>query len=238
MSSSLAALASLLLVAAPTPADLEPADSGPPRAAPAKGEAQAPTPEGVETDRVRSVQRKELYKRGRLSITPQGSVSINDPFFTKAGGSLALAYHLTDAVGVGLRGGLLRALPAQDLQTARANVETAILADPPAWLAMAELEWSPLYGKLALGDSIHHFDGYLFAGGGVVATRTRNMAFEAGLGFRFGATSWLALNLSLQQTLYSSAPAGGTVAILQSLVSVNAGLTLFLPFRPAHLERT
>jgi outer membrane beta-barrel protein len=136
-----------------------------------EGRAAAPAAR-FEKDRVRSVQLKPYLKAGRISLTASGGLSLNDAFYTKLGGSLGLAYHLRDTLAFGLRASLIRVREEDDLRTARANFQSGIVSSSPEWLAMGEVEWAPLYGKVAVYGSILHFDGYFLGGLGTVWARS------------------------------------------------------------------
>jgi outer membrane beta-barrel protein len=197
-----------------------------------EGRAAAPAAR-FEKDRVRSVQLKPYLKAGRISLTASGGLSLNDAFYTKLGGSLGLAYHLRDTLAFGLRASLIRVREEDDLRTARANFQSGIVSSSPEWLAMGEVEWAPLYGKVAVYGSILHFDGYFLGGLGTVWARSPELAFEVGAGLRLVAKDWLAFSLSYQHTSYVSQPAGGQLGLIQNLSMVSLGTTVFFPFSSA-----
>jgi outer membrane beta-barrel protein len=184
----------------------------------------------LDKDRVRSIQQKPYLKRHRFSLTGLGNISLNDPFYSKVGGSVALAFYLQETLAIGVRGSLVHALAEDDVRTAKSNFQNVIVSSTPSWAAMAEVEWSPLYGKVRFYNSILHLDGYLFTGFGAVSARTPEPAFELGIGMRLVATDWLAFNLAFSNTTYSSAPLGSTLSLTQNLMTLNAGLSLFIPF--------
>jgi outer membrane beta-barrel protein len=218
------ALIALLLAASPA-AEPEPSPVAP------DAPAAAPSPSAPEvSDRIRSIQPRAIVKRGRFSLTAWGTASVNDPFQTKAGGTLSLAFHLENTLAFSLRGGILRVLKDEDLQVARQNFQVGIVASQPGWLAMADAEWTPVYGKLRFGDSILHLDGYVIGGLGTVVSRGPEVAFEAGVGLRFIATEWLAFNLAWLNTFYLDKPVGSSTTLIQNLMTANVGVSVFLPF--------
>ena len=186
-------------------------------------------PETV-ADRVRSMQPKAIVKRGRFAVTAWGSASVNDPFHTKVGGTLSLAFHIENTLAVSLRGGIVRVVKDDDLQVARSNFQVGIVASQPNWLAMGDIEWTPIYGKLRFSDSIVHLDGYVIGGLGTVVHRSPEVAFEAGIGLRFIATQWLAVNLAWLNTFYLDKPVGSSTTLIQNLMTANLGVTIFVPF--------
>ena len=84
---------------------------------------------------------------------------------------------------------------------------------------------------------------YLVGGGGVVYTetsaapnRTVNPAFDLGLGFRFVVKDFMAVNVALINTTYVDTPTGTTKGVTQNLMLVNAGVSIFFPFKSTYRE--
>jgi outer membrane beta-barrel protein len=102
---------------------------------------------------------------------------------------------------------------------------------------MVDMEWSPLYGKVAFLNSILHFDAYLLAGLGGVKTETAvlpgrsflNVGADLGAGMRFVAKDFLAVNVALINTSYVDQPLGTSKGALQNMMTINAGISLFFP---------
>jgi outer membrane beta-barrel protein len=183
-----------------------------------------------ERDRVRSVQLKPYLKAGRVSLTVLGNASLNDPFYAKVGGSAGLELHIKDNLGIGVRASLIRVLEEDDLRTARANFQSAIVSSTPSWSAMGELEWAPIYGKVAVYNSIVHLDGYFLGGIGTVYARQPELAFEFGAGVRWIARDWIAFNLVWNTTAYVDTPPGGSLGLIQNWMTLSFGLSVFFPF--------
>jgi outer membrane beta-barrel protein len=208
-------------------------------------EEEAPPPEALmpltditQEDRVKSVQRKVYRKKGRFELTPLISISVNDPFYSKVGASVRGAYYLADTLAISARGSVMQVVPSDDVRTAKRTFNSKIYNSVPQWSAMGDVEWSPLYGKVAFLNSILHFDGYLLAGAGVVNTETSslpgrglNPAADLGLGMRFVAQDWIAVNVALINTSYVDQPLGSAKGAVQNVMTLNAGISLFLPFR-------
>jgi outer membrane beta-barrel protein len=103
---------------------------------------------------------------------------------------------------------------------------------------MADVEWSPLYGKVTIFNSILHFDGFLLGGLGVVntfassdASKGIKPAADMGIGLRFMVLDWLAVSLAVINTAYVDQPVGTTKGALQNVMTLNAGFSFFFPFR-------
>ena len=238
-----------------------------PTPAPAPAAAAAETPpagpaitnsvdaerEITQDDRVKSVQRKVYLKKGRFELAPYVSVSVNDPYYTKFGGSLRGAYYLSDSVAISARGSLFQVTGTDDVRTAKTTFQARIFNSVPKWSAMGDVEWSPIYGKVAFLNSILHLDAYLLGGVGVVVTETSSLpeigvpvpvggsaedlpkrgprlAGDLGIGARFVAKDYLAVNVALINTTYVDQPVGTTKGATQNLMTLNAGISIFFPF--------
>lgn len=194
-------------------------------------------------DRVKSVQRKLYTKRGRFELAPSFIINVNDAYYTKMGGAIRAAFYPHDSLAISARFSLMQTLPTDDVRTAKRNLNSRIFFSVPIWSVMGDLEWSPLYGKVAMFNSILHLDGYLVGGGGVVYTetssapgRTVNPAFDLGLGLRFVVKDFVAVNVALINTTYVDTPTGTTKGVTQNLMLVNAGLSIFFPFKSTYKE--
>ena len=131
--------------------------------------------------------------------------------------------------------------PNDDVRTAKRNFQSRIFFSVPQWSTMGDLEWSPLYGKVAIFNSILHVDAYILGGAGVVHTETSaqrglNPAVDLGLGMRFVVKDFVAVNVSLINTTYVDQPAGTTKGATQNLMMLGAGLSVFLPFQSTGRE--
>ncbi|WP_338867420.1 outer membrane beta-barrel domain-containing protein [Myxococcus stipitatus] len=227
----------------PTPPPAE--EAAPAATASRSVEEEAPPPEAflpltdiTQEDRVKSVQRKVYRKKGRFELSPLISISVNDPFYSKVGASLRGAYYLADTLAISARGTLMQVVPSDDVRLAKGAFFAKIYNSVPEWSAMGDVEWSPVYGKVAFLNSILHFDGYLLAGAGVVKTETSslegrglNPAADLGLGMRFVAKDFVAVNVALINTTYVDQPLGSAKGAIQNMMTLNAGISLFLPFR-------
>jgi outer membrane beta-barrel protein len=229
-----------------TPTTAEP----PPTPAAASTTLAAPpsTPDILPTDitqedRVKSIQRKVYLKKGRFELTPLVSFSINDPYYSKLGASVRGAYYFADTLAISARASVMQVLPSEDVRTAKRAFQSRIYHSVPQWTAMGDVEWAPLYGKVAFLNSILHFDGYLLGGAGVVRTetsalegRTLNIGADLGAGMRFVAKDFLAVNVALINTSYVDQPLGTSKGAIQNLMTINAGISLFFPLHSTGRE--
>lgn len=192
----------------------------------------------TQDDRVKAVQRKVYLKTHRFEVTPMITASVNDPYFLKWGGVLRVAYYLADTLAITARGSLLQTLKTDDVRIAQRTFQAQVLESRPQWTAMADVEWSPIYGKVAFMNSILHFEAFVLGGAGVVYAVTsgipgRDPSFgvDVGGGIRFVAKDWLAVTAGLVNTSYvDSGPTGTAKAATQNMLAVNAGISIFFPF--------
>jgi outer membrane beta-barrel protein len=194
-------------------------------------------------DRVKSVQRKVYLKKNRFELAPSIFYVVNDPYFTKFGASVRGAWFLSDTLAVVGRGALYDVNKNDDARIGSRVFGSRIFFSVPQWSAMADVEWSPVYGKIAIWNDILHFDGYLLGGIGVVNTETSslpnrglNPAYEIGGGMRVVARDWIAFNAALINTSYVDAPTGATKGATQNIMSLNAGVSIFFPFKSTGRE--
>jgi outer membrane beta-barrel protein len=227
----------------PPPKPVKTATDVDPTATTKKSDGPAVERDTTQDDRVKSVQRKLYTKRGRFELAPSFIINVNDAYYTKLGGAIRAAFYPHDSLAISARFSLMDTQPTDDVRTAKRNLNSRIYFSVPQWSVMGDIEWSPLYGKVAMFNSILHLDGYLIGGGGVVYTETSatpgrgvNPAFDLGLGLRFVVKDFLAVNVALINTTYVDTPTGTTKGITQNLMLVNAGLSIFFPFKSTYKD--
>jgi len=203
--------------------------------------AAAPKPEQkldevqiANEDRVKSVQRKAFLKTFRFEITPMGFVTINDAFYPKSGPGARLAFYFSDSLGLGVRYNQYNILYNDNARLAKRELQSKLPYTHPKHGFSVDLLWSPVYGKISVANSINTFDLYVVGGAGAFLTQTTDadgpqFSAHVGIGEKFHVLDWLALDLSLVDTLYSDRPGGENKSVLQNLVSLNLGLSIYLP---------
>ena len=199
-------------------------------------------------DRVKSVQRKVYLKKGRFEVAPAVTLSVNDPYYTKLGAAVRGAYYLADTLAVAGRFSMMQVLPEDDVRIAKRTFDSRIFYSVPQWSAIGDVEWSPLYGKVAFLNDILHFDAYLLGGLGGVNTETSKVlvstgaargpsfAADLGLGLRFVARDYLAVNVALINTSYVDQPLNTSKGATQNLMTLNAGISFFFPMKSTGRE--
>ncbi|MFT3709533.1 MAG: outer membrane beta-barrel domain-containing protein [Archangium sp.] len=227
----------------PPPTNVKTATDVAPTTTAKKSDQPAVERDTTQDDRVKSVQKKLYLKRGRFELAPSFIINVNDAYYTKLGGAIRAAFYPADSLAISARFALMQTLPTDDVRTAKRNLNSRIFFSVPIWSVMGDVEWSPLYGKVAFFNDILHLDGYLVGGGGVVYTETSaapgrgvNPAFDLGLGFRFVVKDFAAVNVALVNTTYVDTPTGTTKGVVQNLMMVNAGISIFIPFKSTYRE--
>jgi outer membrane beta-barrel protein len=206
----------------------------------------------VDDDRVKSIQRKVFLKTHRFELLATVFFSINDPYYSKWGGSVRGSFFLSDTLAISAHGSIYDLIPTDDVRTAKANFQSRIFYSEPKWSLLGAVEWSPIYGKATIFNSIIHFDGFIIGGLGAMwtdtsstplnssnpsqGTRGPSIAAEFGLGFRFMTSDWLSVNLALIDTAYVDQPAGTNKGAIQNILAINAGLSIFIPFKSTGRE--
>jgi len=185
-------------------------------------------------DRVKSVERKAFLKKYRFEITPMGFVTVNDAFYPKAGPSARLAFWFADSVAVAFRYSQYNILNNDNVRLAKRELQSKLPYVHPKHGFNVELIWAPVYGKIAVANSINTFDLYVVGGAGAFLTQTSDTdgahaSAHVGIGEKFHVLDWLAIDVSLLDTLYADRPGGLNKSVLQNLVSLNLGLSIYLP---------
>jgi outer membrane beta-barrel protein len=226
--------------AAPGPAALPP-DLEPARTPAAKAsDAKLSEADIASEDRVKSVQRKAVLKRGRFEFTPMAFMTLNDAFFPKYGPGGRIAYHVADALAVGLRYQQYNLIPDDNVRLAKRQLQAQLPVVLPEQSFGLDVMWSPIYGKVSVFNSIRHFDLYILGGVGALLSQTSSgqapnggdgphLTTTLGIGQRFSVLEWLAVDLSLLETLYPDRPAGHNKSVLQHALTLNLGVSFFLP---------
>ncbi|HCF61669.1 MAG TPA: outer membrane beta-barrel domain-containing protein [Myxococcales bacterium] len=192
-------------------------------------------------DRVKSVQRRGFLKRGRFDLTPMAFVQLNDAYYPKFGPGARASYHLHESFGLGLRFLQYNLVPSDNVRLAKRQLQSRLPSVRPRMSLSLDLIWSPIYGKISIFNAIRHYDLFVVGGVGAIFSQTSetdgpHLSTHIGLGQRFAINDFLAVDVSLIEALYSDRPAGGNKAVLQNVLTVNAGLSVFWPFSFDHQE--
>ena len=200
--------------------------------------------EMAQADRVRSIQKKLYLKRNRFELAPYIAFCVNDPLYTKWGGSIRAAYYLADTLAISARFTYIDMTRTDDVRKAKRFLSAAIYPSEPEWWAMASVEWNPIYGKVAIFNSILHFDAGLIGGAGMLKAKTYGdlgflPAFDIGFNMRVVVKDFLAVNAAWVNTSYVDKPFGLESRIrsgIQNVQMIYAGVSIFFPFKSTWRE--
>lgn len=204
-------------------------------------------------DRVRPVSGHLFLMDGRFEVSPSIGLSLRDAFWQKVGFGAAFTYHFSESIGVSARGtynvalisgaaqicdpvgGGCSAPTESELSTfdgRAANVSFGRMS----LLTSVDLQWAPLYGKLALfSEKILNFNMYVVAGPtflmyGPPAASRFTVGGNVGVGFRFFFNEWLTLRLEVRDVLYFEQndrdPAKGS---FRNQLMTEVGFSMFFP---------
>ena len=196
----------------------------------------------------------QLYpKRGRFEVTPSVNFSVNDPFYSKVFGGLALTWHPSDLWSVGAYGAGGTASPSGSTNICLANqgcspasqVELRQVPGKILWMAGLEGGLSPVYGKLnILAEVPVHFDlSFLLGVDWIVHQKAVEAAVAAsgdpgsassigghvGLGMRLFLSGLLALRFEVRDYLYQADIGLVGEKQWQNQLFLGLGLSFFLP---------
>lgn len=209
--------------------------------APKKTEPALEEKDITQEDRVKAVQRKLYLKTHRFELTGTIGGTINDPFYLKTTETVKLSYFPADSLGIGVRVMPIQVYPSDDVARATADLQSVIHFSRPQWGVLGEVEWSAVYGKATIFNTILHFDAYLLAGIGAVAAAqnqgvTTSPAADLGVGLRFAVLDWLAINAVYMNLSYVDQPIGSPKSSVQNLQMPMIGVSIFFPFKSTGRE--
>lgn len=210
-------------------------------------------------DRIPPVSGYLFLKQGRFELSPAASVTVRDSFFTKFVFGGSLTFHLTETLGLGVRGAYSLPIVAGSAQICVVDSNNERSCRPPRYdelngrapgqitlLAGADLQWAPIYGKISvLAEQFLHFDIYAIGGGAFVQYRgppqtaggTPELRFSpgvnAGAGMRFFLNRWLTVRGELRDLIYveyvGKSSTGSDITSFRNQLIFELGLSLFFP---------
>ncbi|MFN0062281.1 MAG: outer membrane beta-barrel domain-containing protein [Myxococcaceae bacterium] len=207
-------------------------------------------------DRIAPVSGHLFLKARRFEISPSAILTARDAFFTKyiLGGTLA--YHITENWAVALRGGYSIPVVSGAAQICTTDTTGNTLrrvcrlpdfseleGEAPGllrFLGGVDVQWSPLYGKIALWSELFvHMDLYLVAGpalvnygGPAAAVNAGSLARwtvggNVGVGTRIFLNRWFTLRAELRDLIYVEQVRGGNS--FRNQILFEFGVSFFLP---------
>jgi outer membrane beta-barrel protein len=236
------ALASTFLASGP-PARAEPAaGAGPgsaqpgPRSPAAQAGADLPVASCLEQTivgelqarlRPRGVQARDFTKDGKLALTAHGGLFAGDLLSSSYlyGGALALFF--TEDLGLELR--FDRTHLALDIDAPLAEFfGDDRFESGAAYLALANLAWSPVHAKMKVAGSILHSDLLLLAGAGrLIHDSIQGVTFDAGVALELFTSRWVTLRIDIRD-IVTLQEAVAETRLTNNLV-ITGGLSLWIP---------
>jgi outer membrane beta-barrel protein len=205
-------------------------------------------------ERIRPVSGYLFRKGGRFEFSPSATVSLKDAFYTKYLFGGALTFHPTDNFGISLRGvyGISTISGTAQICTTgtgarigcRYPTELELNGRAPGQIRLVgglDVQWAPIYGKIALvAERFLHFDLYGIGGGGVVQymgppdSGTGSIeriapALNIGAGLRFFVNRWLMVRTELRDLIYAEAVQPLPATSLRNQLLFELGFSFFFP---------
>ena len=178
------------------------------------------------------IQKRYLPKTGRFQAFAGLTYSSNDPWFLGMGLSGKLGYFLTESWGVEFSYTTLSNSEKGSVQDLRSNqgVTTSSLISPKSYLG-ADVVWTPVYGKMSLGNKkIVPFDMYFSFGGGNTSTADSQNASTLRLatGQIFAITKGMGFRWDFCWNRYSAKSIDGAQTAFDNLL-LTLGMSFFFP---------
>lgn len=178
------------------------------------------------------LQRRFQPKSGRFQFFGGLSNIVNDPWFMGIGFNGRLGYHFSEAWGVELN---VMGLSTSERQTIKDlykehDVATSSLITTKGYYG-AEVNWTPIYGKMGLfDDRIVPFDMYFSLGGGTsqVENGEGGATLHLGTGQIFAITKGLGFRWDFTWNSFSATPNGGKAQSFNNLL-LTFGVSFFFP---------
>ncbi len=226
----------LCLLGVTAPARAQSAATRPPDApAPAKP-SEAPLPSCLDRSirdqlgeelKPRGVQKRDFEKDGKLAVLARGGLYGGDLTSSSwiAGGGLTL--FLTEDLGFSAE---VDVTPLSlDLDRPLSEFFGDTRFEPGlAYIAMANVVWSPIHAKLKLGDGIVHSDLMVVAGGGrMIHDAVQGMAFNAGIALDMFVTRVVTVRIDVRDLMALHEIAGET-RFTNNLIAT-AGIAIYIP---------
>ena len=194
-------------------------DSEQPAQPKTKGKAESADQQDLKSDEtIYVIEDKPFLTGGHFEFSPQLVMSFNDRFTNHYGFLFTGMYYLRENVGVQLSGGYLFGFPSEITNEIR---EKGRLAPEPVdlysltWTTTADVQWSPIYGKVSVLDMVlGQYSMYFSVGAGMTGLSLERyfdspgdhykldwpMAFTStvGVGLRVFFLDWLGARVEIR----------------------------------------
>ena len=191
--------------------------------------------EGRETlaDRIPAVSNRFFTKKGRIELSPQIGLSLNDPFYRNIIAGGALSFHILEQLSVGASGEVYIGVE-NDVDVSGGGQPAKPDYNRAVYAARLDLAYAPIYGKLSLmAEHVLHFDTYISVGAGVVGPDDTSPTFAGtvALGQHYLVNEWLALKFEVRDQIFSLKRLEDGESDLQHLLTATVGLCFYLPMK-------
>lgn len=192
-------------------------------------------------DAIHVVQPKPVLQQGRINVTPQLGMTINDPLYRgfKIGGKAR--FHITERFYLGGLfewhdfGGVLGG-PTQTYRDVEAETQATPDAPHLNWGVAGELGFAPMFGKFSIFNrGLIYYNVSVSLGGGTVesgsvatAAADTGPAATLGIGAQFFFNDWMGLDVEVRNVTYEGT-IRGEGDVLSHSWTVGAGISLLFP---------
>lgn len=187
-------------------------------------------------ERIPSVTRRVFSKAGRFELAPAVGIALDSPFNSAYPVGVGAAYHLSEQFAIGLQGEYYLSSDDQPDITGGGNPTADF--NHQTYSSRLELIWSPIYGKVNLfAEEVFHFDTFISAGAGYMGFDQDggSVVGTIALGQHYFLNDWMALRIDIRDQIYSMDvnPSLGDGSSLQNLLTVNLGVSFYVPTKVA-----
>ena len=176
----------------------------------------------------RGVQKRDFMKRHKLVIVAHGGLFGGDLTSSNwiAGGSVG--YFFTEDFGVQAEFDLTPLTLDLDAPLVKFFGDTRFQPGM-AYVALANMMWSPIHAKMKLGGGIVHADIMLFGGGGrMIHDAVQGLSFDAGAALDLFVTKIMTIRLDTRDLMAIEEIAGDT-RFTHNLIATG-GFAVWIPF--------
>ncbi|HKE20711.1 MAG TPA: outer membrane beta-barrel domain-containing protein [Kofleriaceae bacterium] len=177
--------------------------------------------------RPRGVQKRDFLKRGHVELVARGGMFAGDLISSSYLYGGAVAFFVTEDLGV--EASLDATYVKLDLDRPISRITgDDRFASGHGFLALGNLLWSPIHGKMKMGGGIVHADVLVAAGGGrLFHDSAQGYAFDGGALLDLFVTRWMTIRFDLRDVVLLQEAVGETR--LTNNLTVTGGLGLWVP---------
>lgn len=182
--------------------------------------------------RPRGVQKRPFLKKGQFALVAHGGLLAADQMSSNYiyGGSLA--FFFTEDLALEARFDVTRVVLDVDAPVAEFFGDDRFEGGR-AFLALANLVWSPIHAKMKIGDGVVPADFMFTAGAGrLFHDSVQGVTFDAGAIMDFYLTQWVTLRIDIRDVIAIQEAVAETR--LTNNIAITGGIALWLPTWHGH----